>query len=609
MTGDFWLGTPINDNEIYDAAMREIGEAFKACNHSPSKEHWKGIDQIVKVIEGMALRVHESPETPIKYKEFTPTFYLSSLPCGMGKTTAMIETVKALLKLDYYKPVSFIIFLSRRDEIEAIVQRMGLDNSEYACLTSDETINKKYGDFYNRDNVRVLFTTQAMLESRCHDGNTRKQFKDISDFYYQGKPRQVKIWDEAILPASVFTLKVRKLQQTIVDLENINRNLATEVDEWCRKVAALPDNSLIDVPVLEHYNVSVQQASNEMSHEDYKPTIEALYSLQGLTVRVVKDNTKGSSILQYADVLPNDLAPMLILDASGQVRTTYKLWQYWRKGLQPLYSPIKTYEGFNVYHWDIGAGKDAQRKNYGKISEGIAKTIDEAIPPKEKVLVVHYVPSKKQPDMAQEISKLCATKARVSFTTWGRHTSSNEFRDYENVILVGVLQYSPAQYEAHGLSSKAQDPLTPLPIEEREDVRKGEIRHHILQAACRGKVRYAVDGKCPDGCKLFIVFSGRDGIDGEEITQDVFPKSEYSRWVPIKELTGKKKVIGDYLANHVDKPVAFKTLRTLAGNMENYRLVQYLPEIADWLIEVKGFKVYIENETVTALKDSIPRPF
>lgn len=221
---DFWLGTPINDNEIYDAAMAGIEQAFKADAHSPSKEHWKGIDQIVKVIEGMACRIHENPETPTKYKEFTPTFYLSSLPCGMGKTTAMIETVKALLKLDYYKPVAFIIFLSRKDEIEAIVQRMSLDKSDYACLTSDEHINKKYGDFYNRDNVRVLFTTQAMLESRCHDGDKLKQFSDISDFYYHGKPRQVKIWDEAILPASVFTLKVRKLQQTILDLENVNRS-------------------------------------------------------------------------------------------------------------------------------------------------------------------------------------------------------------------------------------------------------------------------------------------------------------------------------------------------------------------------------------------------
>ncbi len=557
MLNEFLLKTTLNDNEIFDAARKGIEGAFNADSHSPSKEHWKGIDQIIKVIEGMALRVHESPETPIKYKEFTPTFYLSSLPCGMGKTTAMIETVKAILKLEYYKPVSFIIFLSRRDEIEAIVQRMGLDNSQYACLTGDENLNKKYGDFYNRNNVRVLFTTQAMLEARCHDGNKLKQFSDISDFFYQGKARQVKIWDEAILPASVFTLKVRSLQQTILDLENVNRSLATEIDDWCRKAATLPDNSLIDVPSLEIYNVSVQQALNEMRHEDYKPTIEALFSLQGLTVRVVKDSTKGSSILQYANVLPNDLAPMLILDASGAVRTTYKLWEEWRKGLQPLYSPPKSYEGFKIWHWDIGAGKEAQRKNAKKIAEGVAETIDTIIPPDEKVLVVHFIPSAKQPDMAEEINARCISKNRVSFTTWGRHTSSNEFRDYENVILVGVIQYSPAQYEAHGASSKGQDPLKPLAVEEREEVRKGEIRHHILQAACRGKARRAIDGKCPPGCKLFLVFSGRDGIDGEELIQEVFPGSEYSVWKPIWELRGAKAKLGDYLVTRVNKAVSF----------------------------------------------------
>jgi hypothetical protein len=44
----------------------------------------------------------------------------------------------------------------------------------------------------------------------------------------------------------------------------------------------------------------------------------------------------GAAILDYRETLPDDLKPVLVLDASALVRTTYALWSKHRGGLVHL---------------------------------------------------------------------------------------------------------------------------------------------------------------------------------------------------------------------------------------------------------------------------------
>src|SRR5262249_44871822 len=220
-THSVYFDTAINDSEIEKTSLEGMAQTFqenknKGSEHDPSKEQWKGLRQIVKVIEAMACRLQDAPEhEKEKVKGWSPSFYASFLDCGVGKTTALIETVKAILSLPKYDHVSFIIFLSRYEEIKALVERLELSDDMFAIITSDETMNAKGNQ--RKDQARVLFTTQKKLEKTAK--LQRLSFNDMDKFFYKGKPRQVRIWDEAILPSVILTLERRQIERMYYDFQ------------------------------------------------------------------------------------------------------------------------------------------------------------------------------------------------------------------------------------------------------------------------------------------------------------------------------------------------------------------------------------------------------
>ena len=322
-----WLETVINDDEIPSCALQGIQKQFPKHNHNPSERFWKGLHQITKVVEGMACRLHEHPQIEAICPDWSDSFFVSFLPCGVGKTTALIESVKAILEMRQYDHVSFVIFLSRLEEIKAIVERMGLETETFAVITSNDNYNRMGNA--NKKQARVLFTTQQMLERRA---KSEGRFSDITDFHFRGQPRQVRVWDEAILPSRILTLERRRIWRLIDGLYKLAPDLSREVEELAERLKAIGDGSLIEIPDIEKYAVTLSEARLAFADDD-KDAIEALYGIQGRVVRVKKDNY-GTTTLQYQDILPDDLAPMLILDASGQQRKTYQLWATGRKGTE-----------------------------------------------------------------------------------------------------------------------------------------------------------------------------------------------------------------------------------------------------------------------------------
>ena len=135
-----------------------------------------------------------------------PLPYLSPLDPGVGKTEAVVHFIRNLVASPSHDDVGVLICVSHLKEIGTLIEKMGLDKDEVAVFTRDEDTNALgSGDI---DNAKVLFVTQQMVDSRLSDG---KAFKDLRLFHYLGQPRQVKIWDEAMLPAEELTLNVDAL--------------------------------------------------------------------------------------------------------------------------------------------------------------------------------------------------------------------------------------------------------------------------------------------------------------------------------------------------------------------------------------------------------------
>jgi hypothetical protein len=183
--------------------------------------------------------------------------------------------------------------------VKQAVDDIGLRKEDFSVLTSNDDLNAELG-CNDPENSRVLFTTQQMLLSRCKD----RSFEKCADFHYQHGAREVRVWDEAILPSRILILNRDKLLRIVKDLRSVDTRLGECIDDFCARLKEEKHGASIDVPDLSEY-AALEEALALVPHQDDRRTVEALFSLQASNVRLIKDSS-GSTMLQYVDILPSD---------------------------------------------------------------------------------------------------------------------------------------------------------------------------------------------------------------------------------------------------------------------------------------------------------------
>jgi hypothetical protein len=83
---------------------------------------------------------------------------------------------------------------------------------------------------------------------------------------------------------------------------------------------------------------------------------------------------------------------------------------------------------------------------------------------------------------------------RVAFITWGQETSSNRFRNFENIILAGVLQRSDGDLVG-AMLGQTFDLLAEVDQDKLSAARISESVHCAFQAICRTRCRKMQDGR------------------------------------------------------------------------------------------------------------------
>lgn len=243
------------------------------------------------------------------------------------------------------------------------------------------------------------------------------------------------------------------------------------------------------------------------------------------------------------------MAPMAILDASGDVRKTYLWWEQRRGDLVRLKKARKDYSNLTVHLWDQAASKNAFEKKdaSARILQGVARTIEER--PKEEWLVVCHQPPKL--DVEKELRGLVkAPQENLRFVTWGSHRAVNDYVDDPNVILAGTLFFRPSQYDAIGRAVAAFPPDEGKLKERHERImRLSEMAHQVLQAVCRGTVRKAIGDQCAP-CNAYIIGSHQDPV--VEAVKIAFPGAKLKKWLPVSPvLTGRAKQAADFIAERL----------------------------------------------------------
>ena len=122
--------------------------------------------------------------------------------------------------------------------------------------------------------------------------------------------------------------------------------LAAAIEELFTRLKEVEDGSSICIPDLaEVHGVDLNQALALVGDRpEQEQAVEVLWFLLGKHATVRRDGAFGETMLDYKDTLPDDIKPLLTLDASARVRTAYERWERDRGGIVRLPSAKKRYE-------------------------------------------------------------------------------------------------------------------------------------------------------------------------------------------------------------------------------------------------------------------------
>jgi hypothetical protein len=573
--------TPPVAPSLSATARADLATFFRSAGHAPSSAHWAALDDILVTLERMA--------TTPSYSLFDRKVLLSSCDCGAGKSSAAGMFLRALVQSPTDQHVGAIYCIRTKDEIRTLLDTMvglGIPKQAVKVLTSEDEVNA-LGSSADTDQCQVLLTTQQRLEKRC-----QASFESASEFSYLGKPRAVRIWDESWLGGAAITLNQFDLTALMKPLMH-RPKLADALIDLFTRLRAAEDHELVAIPNWGDLGITLHDALASLtsrSHEDQQ-AITGLFMLSGRMARVRLDGPTGNSMLTYEDTLPEDLLPLLVLDASGRVRQTYADMENHRENVVRLAHAVKDYSPLTVHVWQRSGSKAGWQRHGQELIEGIANTI--MTKPHERWLVVHHLPSSRIPDVPAEVLKLlpATLTGQVSWTHWGKHQASNSWADVPNVILAGTLFMRPSLYTAlTHLAQGKQSSHHRLPGADIQRTIIGEHKDMLLQSVCRGRVRKLDGDKCLP-MSAYIIASPTSGIPGA--LQDVFPGCRRERWAPIeRKLTGKLGLaveVFEQLAQVGISPITYRDLRAHISlkDVNNWR--RAVATRAEWFDAISNY--------------------
>jgi hypothetical protein len=304
------------------------------------------------------------------------------------------------------------------DHLIELLLPLGADEDSFAVLVSqgDDTVKDPAGRTIHlnalgrgadKGNARILFMThaQVMLRTRY-----TRSFEAVAALHYQGRPRDVRVWDESILPAQPLTVSRRLIGSLAFYLGRLARGLADDLEDLSPILRAKEHGELYALPDLgTKHDVSLNDALRVLPKDD--ETIQAttaLWTLFGTVVTISKDGgNAGETVLDNADTIPDDLKPMLVLDASGRVRATYEQWKRGRGDICSLAVVTKDYAPLETYVWKRAGSQYAfdNPKVADEIVDGVAAEI--ITRPDQEWLVVHLKPraGRRGFDLGSELRK------------------------------------------------------------------------------------------------------------------------------------------------------------------------------------------------------------
>jgi hypothetical protein len=503
--------TYVSSTSLSAVALAQVSDRLKGFGSSLRGEHRDAIQALLEALEGGLTG------------NLSPHYHLSAIDPGVGKTMSVALFLKTWKARAFSPASSVLIGVSRLEEIKAYLRAAELDREDVAVLTSNPEWNDLGVPQAQHGSAPVMFTTQQMIERRTRE----KTFAETGEFHFEGGPRRLRIWDESLVPARHLVLNMDELVRVLGVLRSQSPEFAIQVQHLVTLLWAQERPERLVVP--EGLSAAPRYARHSKD-SGVAEAIEKLRSLAGRAVTVVEAGGGDVRIAGASQPLPSDFAPVIILDASGRVRSTYQLWEEAGGALRRLPSATKDYSNLRVHLWERKVGQTALRTPGAieDVATALAGVIDEDAG--SDWLIVSY---KAHPVEQLLRAALAADPGtRLHFLTWGMHHGTNDFAHCQRVVLIGQLSYGTSGYRALAAAcgSSAEEEVA-------SELMAGEYRHNLLQALTRASARHSENGVAGN-CVAYVIASPIVGA--HELLPEVFPGCTIERWSPnVPEVGGR----------------------------------------------------------------------
>ncbi len=244
-------------------------------------------------------------------------------------------------------------------------------------------------------------------------------------------------------------------------------------------------------------------------------------------------DTAGGGVAQHRVLVPESIETILALDASYHARKLVQLDDTLKdaekvlpifKQLPKRLAALKRWDNVEFYHLlaaggrrtivDHFANRDPSKHWYAKEIATFLKEHAGDAP----VLIYHYVARPGQVDVQKELQRdlerhevNLAEKVEVNgesvakyrWARWGSHDATNEHRDCQTVVMVGVLQRDRLELTAAALG-QLRDSSADISNELVSKLVQSEAGHLVIQGAARAQCRQvAGDHALPT--KVFLI--------------------------------------------------------------------------------------------------------
>ena len=488
--------------------------------------------------------------------KLAPKIYLNSLWTGAGKSSLVTCFVGALINSPDHRDVGVIVCVPYRHQILELLCLTRLTPQQCAFyINKDATFETKdhapwlvkrgflkegYGERHKFNELsptavneaQVLFTTQQMVNFRLQEG---KSFGDLQYMHYKGKARQVKLWDEAITSWEELTLDFFEFTDSPGLLKRYNTPLALKLFGIAQDILKLKEGTYTFPDFEDEYGETwddILQSLKERGEEldsTKRRVAYCLWKMSGREVRVTTD-AEGRAAIDWKQSLPDDFFPVVVFDASGKIRTMNDYYAEATDKLEHITDIKRDFSHLTFHHINLGGGKDSWRKRKGPLLELTRELVN--LEPDRKTLVIYHSSERDKgkklqlPNIQQELE---GQSPNTGFLTWGNHKQTNQFMDYNRLILAGLLYLPQPDVQVRTYASRQVPTKLELSRNYFRELERGEIKSDLLQAVGRIARTTESDGK-PTPADIYIIASDKQMGSVQTLLQKTFPRSQYRKY-------------------------------------------------------------------------------